>query len=282
MKAILTDITRCIGCDQCKEACYKQYNDGEVCLPSSDARDDLSETTWTTVVVRQEGRTLVPSRDDVHVSAEEVARDPTQGYVRKHCLHCLNPTCVSVCPVGAFHKDESTGAVVYDADKCIGCRYCMYACPFGIPRYEWGTAFPIVQKCMMCYERIQDGVQPACTEACSEGATEFGDRETLLAVAHDRIDKNPGRYLNHVYGEDEAGGTSVLYLTKPGVPLDFIFQKRVGVSPLPDYTHQWLTKVPSIGLGAALGVSGLFWTIRRRELLANGEAAVERNGRHAE
>jgi len=158
----------------------------------------------------------------------------------------------------------------------------MYACPFGIPRYEWGTPFPVVQKCSLCYDRQQEGKQPACTEICPEQATIFGEREELLQEAHRRIQDHPGRYMHHIYGEAEAGGTSVLYLTKPDVPLEFVgFNLRVGIDPLPIYTHQWLAKVPTIGLGAAIGMSGLFWIIQRRNRLAKGEIVsegIESNG----
>jgi len=280
MKAILTDITRCTGCDKCKEACYNLYNKGEVSIPSVDAKDDLSDMYWTTVVLYNEGRVYIKDKEvpgyPKEINEETVKEHPRAGFVRRHCLHCNEPTCVSVCPVGAFRKDHETGAVIYDSGRCIGCRYCMYACPYGIPRYEWGKPFPIVQKCLFCYDRIKRGEQPACTEVCPEGATLFGDRDELIAEAHRRIEKEPGRYLNHVYGENEAGGTSVLYITKPGVPLDFIFSPRLGVDPLPLYTYKWVLKVPMIGLGAAFALTGLFWVIQRRNRLAGGEILAER------
>ncbi len=283
MKAILTDITRCIGCDKCKEACYNLHNKGEICILSPDAQDDLSASHWTTVLLYSKGNLFVERLDSENpnfpknVNENNVKQMPQTAYIRKHCLHCMVPTCESVCPIGAFHKDQKTGAVIYDSYKCIGCRYCMYACPFGIPRYEWGTPFPIVQKCNMCYEQLKKGEQPACTKACTDEATVFGDRDELIALAHQRIKNEPNRYLNHVYGEKEAGGTSVLFLTKPQVPLDFLFSKRVGVKPLPLNTWKWLAKVPTIGLTAAIAGTGLYWIIKRRNELANGEEeALER------
>ncbi len=281
MKAILTDITRCVGCDKCKEACYNLHNKGEICVTSPDAKDDLSESTWTTVLLYHQGNLYVKDLDHEKlgfpegVTEENVISMPQTAFIRKQCLHCNEPTCEAVCPVGAFHKDHETGAVIYESHKCIGCRYCMYACPFGIPRYEWGTPFPVVQKCIMCYELIQEGKKPACTEACPEEATIFGDRDALIAEAHRRIEQEPGRYMNHVYGEHEAGGTAVLYLTKPQVPLDFLFHDRLGVDPLPSYTWEWLAKVPTIGLTAAIAGTGLFWIIKRRNELANGEEKLE-------
>jgi len=240
MKAILTDVTKCIGCDKCKEACHNQYNKNEVAILSEDASDDLSSAYWTTVVEPKE-----------------------EVFVRRHCLHCMDPTCVSVCPVGAFRKDEETGAVIYNDKICIGCRYCMYACPFGIPRYEWGTPFPLVQKCILCYDLLKQGEKPKCVEACPQEATIFGERDEMIKEAHRRIEESSDRYIDHVYGEHEAGGTCVLYVSN--VPLDFLgFRERVGVDPLSTYTWDWMAKVPTIGLGVAAAMSGVYWTIHRR------------------
>ncbi len=140
--AILTDTTKCNGCHECVAACKKQNH-----LPADvprrwDLEDGLSADNWTSIV---EG--------------------PERTLARKQCRHCLEPACVSVCPVGALHKTD-LGAVVYDASKCMGCRYCMMACPYGIPRYEWQAAVPYVRKCIFCYNRLAAGGQPSCTEAC--------------------------------------------------------------------------------------------------------------------
>ena len=123
-------------------------------------------------------------------------------------MHCNEPTCVSVCLVGAFKKTD-TGAVIYDETKCIGCRYCMQACPFEVPRYEWSSVSPRIQKCKMCYERIAAGGKTACAEACMFDATVFGDRDDLIKEARKRIDANPATYVNYIYGLTEVGGTSV-------------------------------------------------------------------------
>lgn len=271
-KAILTDVTRCVGCGKCKEVCHNLYNKGEVPILSRDAEDDLSEGNWTTLLLAHKGEVFGRGSGESgyprQITSETILQTPEAAFIRKHCLHCVNPTCEAVCPVGAFHRDTETGAVLYDSEKCIGCRYCMYACPFGVPRYEWGTAFPIVQKCVMCFSRITEGKQPACTEACAEGATTFGDRDTLVQEAWQRIEREPERYRRHVYGEKEAGGTSVLYITKPDVPLDFLFQDRVGVDPLPEHTWQWLAKVPTIGCSAGMVMTGLYWVINRRNELS--------------
>ncbi len=111
---ILTDVTRCVGCRACVYAC-KEIND----LPRDDAHM-LNSGTWTVV----EGRGGLN--------------------VRRQCMHCLDPACVSVCPVGALRKTPE-GPVVYDEDACMGCRYCMVACPYRVPKYVWDTVLPGMQ-----------------------------------------------------------------------------------------------------------------------------------------
>jgi len=198
MKAILTDTTKCIGCLECVSACKTTYS-----LPMDEPRiwqknDGLSARNWTSILQKEGGR-----------------------YIRKQCRHCAEPACASACPVGALHQTEM-GAVIYELNKCIGCRYCMMACPFGIPRYDWDKAVPYVRKCIMCYDNIKEGKQdqPACTAACPVEATIYGDRDELLKIAHERIKKEPDKYINKVYGEYEIGGTNVLYISD--IPLDFL------------------------------------------------------------
>ncbi|MEW6200875.1 MAG: 4Fe-4S dicluster domain-containing protein [bacterium] len=237
--AILTDVTKCIGCEECVAACKKTNSLGDD-LPVCDAPDDgLSATRWTSVI-----------------------RKPKKHYVRKQCRHCLNPACVSVCPVGALQK-TSIGAVTYDSTKCIGCRYCMMACPYGVPRYDWGKSVPYVRKCILCYDRLIAGKQPACTEACPAEATIFGDRGALLAEGKRRIQAAPKKYIPMVFGEFEIGGTSVLYLSD--IKLDFLgWQKDLGAEPLPELTWNAINKVPSMFFGVGLLMSGVYWVIDRR------------------
>ena len=169
-KAILTDITKCIGCLECVSAC-KQVNDLGMETPRTWQKNDgLSADNWTSILQK-----------------------PDNHYVRKQCRHCLEPACVSSCPVGALRKTPE-GAVIYDSGKCLGCRYCMMSCPFGIPRYDWDKTVPYIRKCILCYPRLKEGKQPACTEVCPTGATIFGDRDKLIAEAHLRIKENPGKY----------------------------------------------------------------------------------------
>jgi len=248
--AILTDTTKCTGCEACVAAC-KEANGLGKDRPRRWKRkiDDLSSSRFTTIL-----------------------RQPGGHFVRQQCRHCLEPACVSACIVGALRKTDE-GPVIYEADKCMGCRYCMLACPYGIPRYEWEKPVPYIRKCTMCFDRIKDGKQPACTEACPEGATIFGTRAEMLAVAHDRVQHNPNRYVNRVYGEHEVGGTSVLYIS--GQPLDFLgWKPELGNEPLPMLTWASLTKIPPVVVGMAAAMSGIYFIIGRRMKL-QAEAAAE-------
>lgn len=237
--AILTDTTKCNGCHECVAACKKE-NKLPLDLPRRwDLDDGLSARNWTSIV---EG--------------------PQQALVRKQCRHCLEPACASACPVGALHK-TSVGAVVYDAAKCMGCRYCMMACPYGIPRYEWQSAVPYVRKCILCYERITHGRQPACTEACPTKATIFGDRDQLLAEAHRRISDSPGAYVNNVWGEHDVGGSSVLYISN--VDLSFLTGGHSpGTQPLPSTTALAMEAVPFTFCGVLALMAGVNWIVDRR------------------
>ncbi len=238
-KAILTDITKCIGCLECVEAC-KIVNNLAMDQPKNWQKNDgLSAKNWTSVLEK-----------------------PGPHYIRKQCRHCLEPACASACPVGALHKTPE-GAVIYDSHKCLGCRYCMMACPYGIPRYDWDQAVPYIRKCILCYTLIKDGKQPACTQACPTGATIFGERDELIALAHDRIAENPGKYINKVWGEYEIGGTSVLYLSD--IDLGFLsYKPNMGTKPLPLTTSTAMKAVPFAFVGMGGAMLGLNWIIKRR------------------
>jgi formate dehydrogenase iron-sulfur subunit len=191
-----------------------------------------------------------------------IIQSPEGRPVRKFCRHCLEPACVSVCPVGAMYKTPE-GPVLYDSEKCMGCRYCMMACPFGIPRYEWDSPTPLVRKCTLCYDRLQQGELPACVEACPEQALVFGERDDLLTLAHNQIVAGAGKYQPKVYGETQVGGTSVMYISD--IPLDFLaVNGTAGEAPLPELTWEWLSKVPALSLVAGGLMAGLFCIIGRR------------------
>ncbi len=248
-KSLLIDVTKCVGCRECSRACADANG-----LPQEEATE-LSATHWTVVK---------GLNDD-------------QVFVRHLCMHCDSPTCVSACPVGALIKKE-TGAVIYDETKCFGCRYCMQACPFEIPRYEWGSITPRVQKCRMCYERVAGGGQTACAEACPTGATQFGDREELIKEARKRINENPGQYVDYIYGLREAGGTSVMYLS--AVPFDQLgLPTNVPMEAIPELSWRILSQIPKYTVAAGVVLFGVHWITARRTEVARFEAEERRSQR---
>jgi formate dehydrogenase iron-sulfur subunit len=240
--AILTDVTRCVGCLECVAAC-KRENDLQYDVPRVwQNNDGLSAQNWTSVLQRGENE-----------------------YVRKQCRHCLEPACASACPVGALHKTPE-GPVVYDSDKCLGCRYCMMACPYAIPRYDWDQKVPYVRKCIMCRDLLLQGKQPACTSACPYEATIFGERDTLLIEAHRRLAEHPDKYIQHIWGEHEVGGTSVLYISD--IDLGFLCYQPDLKTSLPHTTETAMNAVPFAFVGMGGAMLGLHWIIKRREKLS--------------
>ena len=203
-KGKLIDLTKCIGCRGCQVACKQWHN-----LPSESTSynkeftnpQNRSAYTWTLI----------------EFQTTEYEGKPAYTFTKTSCLHCEEPACQSVCIAGAIKKQES-GAVTIDADKCIGCRYCQVGCPFHVPKYEYDKWFPKMLKCNLCNDRITAGLKPACATTCPTGAITFGEREELLTLAKERIAKGGEKYINHIYGEHEAGGTAVMYLS--GVPLE--------------------------------------------------------------
>ena len=240
-KGILTDITKCIGCLECVAACKKTYG-LEMDVPRVWQKNDgLSANNWTSVIQK-----------------------PNKHFIRKQCRHCLEPACASACPVGALHKTDF-GAIIYDSDKCLGCRYCMMACPYGIPRYDWEEAVPYVRKCIMCYDKIKKGEQPSCTKACPTEATIFGNRDDLLIEARRRIKDNPEKYIDHVWGEHEVGGTSVLYISD--IDLGFLAYQPNLATSLPSTTELAMRSVPPVFVGIGAFMLGLNWIVKRRQKL---------------
>jgi formate dehydrogenase iron-sulfur subunit len=235
-RALLIDITRCVGCRACAAACKESHG-----FPGDPADDkDLGARAYTVVLDKGGDR-----------------------YVRRLCMHCVDPSCASACPVSALRKTP-TGPVVYDASRCLGCRYCMVACPFSVPRYEWDNPIPAVRKCDLCASRLAEGGINACAEACAFEATVAGTREELLAEAHRRIRENKDAYYPHVYGEEEVGGTSVLFLSP--VPFeDLGFKVNLGSRPLPELTWNALEKIPGLVTVGGAAMFAVWWITNRRE-----------------
>jgi Fe-S-cluster-containing dehydrogenase component len=244
--AVLVDTTLCVGCRGCEAACSEANQ-----LPPPAEGEKVMEAKRETDI-------------DVFTVVNKAEKAPgVERYAKRQCLHCLSPGCASACPVKAMTKSPA-GPVVYDATKCMGCRYCMIACPFEIPKYEYGSLMPRVRKCTFCAERQAAGLAPACTEVCPSGALTFGKRREMLDAAKTRIYQNPGRYVHHVYGEHEAGGTSWLYIS------DVDFEKlalRTGVPerPIPELVQGALSAPPFVMTLWPPLLMGLYVFSRRRD-----------------
>ena len=259
---VLYDISKCVGCRQCEAAC-NTVND----LPKPETSfDDLS-------VLNKKRRT---DQDHFTVVNRFHPKGRKPRFAKIQCNHCQEPACASVCFVRAFRKSQ-VGPVIYHADLCVGCRYCMVACPFDVPAYEYDEAIsPRVRKCDMCFERISGGKLPGCVSACPKEALIFGKRDDLLAIAKERIAKFPGKYVDHVYGEKEMGGTAWLYISD--VPFEEVGMRMDLVStPAPALTSGALGVVPMVvGLWPVF-LTGMYGMTKRREKVAAQEqkAAVE-------
>lgn len=263
----LVDLTRCVGCRKCEQACNRVNElpppERSFENPTVLNRKRRPDEKAYTVVNRYFPGKLSPQNELV----------PT--YVKIQCMHCQDPACASACIVGALTK-KADGSVHYDASKCIGCRYCMVACPFEIPAYEYhDPIMPRVMKCTFCHERIaqEDGL-PGCAEICPVEAITFGKRSTLQEVARKRIRDNPAEYIDHIYGEHEVGGTSWMYLS--GAPFDKLGFIRVPDQPTPTlsesiqhtlFSYLW-SPILLFGL-----LSGVMWTSHK-----NGATPPEDKG----
>ncbi|NNE45046.1 MAG: 4Fe-4S binding protein [Rhodothermales bacterium] len=224
---VLVDTTRCIGCRSCEVACGMAHdlhvpdvqNDGAL-----DEKRTTSERQWTVV-----------NRYDT---------DAGEVFVKKQCMHCWQPACASACLTNAMHKTKE-GPVIWRSDKCMGCRFCMVSCPFDVPKFEYDSWNPRIQKCTMCWDRLQQGQEPACVKACPTDALTFGPKRELMEIARIRIYNHPDRYVHKIYGEHEVGGTGWLYLS--AVPFEQLgFRMDLGTTPYPEYTRDFLYGVPVV------------------------------------
>jgi Fe-S-cluster-containing dehydrogenase component len=263
----LVDLTRCIGCRKCEEACNRVN-----ALPSPD-RSFEDPTVLNKLRRPDEKAFTVVNRYFPGKLDKQNQLVPT--FVKIQCMHCQDPACASACIVGALTK-SANGSVHYDVSKCIGCRYCMVACPFEIPAYEYHDPItPKVMKCTFCYERIsREGGLPGCAEICPVEAITFGKRSTLLSVAKKRIKENPAKYIDHIYGETEVGGTSWMYIS--GVPFEQLGFIDVPDRPTPKlaetiqhtlFSYLW-SPIVLFGL-----LGGVMWTSHK-----NGSSADREKG----
>jgi len=255
--AILTDLTKCIGCRKCEEAC-SVVND----LPAPAKLGD-------TGIFDKKRRTKASSFTVVNryaVGGKDVFR-------KIQCMHCQEPACATACFVKAFTKNPD-GSVTYNPAYCVGCRYCMVACPFNIPAYDYNKALdPQVRKCTMCHSRQQEGKLPGCVEACPTGALIFGKRKDILEIARKRIAEHPERYINHIYGEHEMGGTA--WLTISGVDFSKVgMREDLGSKAAAEYTTGVLGALPMVVGFWPVVLGGAYYMNKRRDEIAREEQEV--------
>jgi len=260
---VLVDTTLCVGCRGCEAACA-EANGLPAPAEGGAVFDEKRETA-----------------QQVFTVVNRFEKSPgVERYVKRQCMHCVAPACASACPVRAMDK-LPTGPVVYDATRCMGCRYCMIACPFDVPKYEYESNMPRVRKCTFCATRQAEGKPPACTEVCPSGALRFGKRSELIEVAKTRIYQNPDRYVHHVYGELEAGGTSWLYLTD--VPFEQLaFPTDVGTRAYPDLVTGALGAPPFVMTLWPPLLMGIYAFSHRKEAASEdeGHGKAEKEDHH--
>lgn len=268
----LVDLTRCIGCRKCEQACNTVQH-----LPAPDRPFDDLLVMETKRRMTARAFTVV---NRYHTGAVDEQGRLVPTFVKLQCMHCVDPACVSACPVGALTRGEN-GAVHYDASRCIGCRYCMVSCPFQVPCYEYEDPLtPRVRKCTFCMdERLSEGKVPGCVGICPVEALTFGRRDQLLEAAKRRIQGDPGRYVPHIYGEREVGGTGWMYLS--GVPFERLGFQRLPHKAMPRlpeaiqhglYSYLWAPAV----LFAALG--GVMKVLERKASRAAPEEKTDETG----
>jgi formate dehydrogenase iron-sulfur subunit len=271
-KAMLIDTTRCIGCRACQTSC-KSWNN----LPA--APSTFSESWSNPRFLSSTDFTRIIFREDIHPDGQV-----GWHFIKRQCMHCNDPACVSACPVAALIKLES-GPVVYDDSRCIGCRYCMMACPFQIPKFQWEAAVPYIRKCTFCADRQAAGLQPACSATCPTGALLFGDRKGLIAEGWNRLRQHPEQYHREVYGEKIAGGTAKLYLTAHGFEALELHHRgfRTDLGDIPQGVHgrEWMARVPFVGLAMGGLTLGLYTLNKRRAAVAAHEAQESKQGKEA-
>jgi formate dehydrogenase iron-sulfur subunit len=251
----LIDTTVCVGCRKCEWACKNAHQ-----LPTSSI-DTYDDRTVFNQRRRPDDKSLTVVNEYTNGNHEKFPID-----VKVQCMHCDHPACVSACIVGAFSKQEN-GTVLWDTNRCIGCRYCMVACPFQIPAFEFEKVLkPDIKKCDFCIDRTANGNLPACTEICPVEAITYGHREDLVKAAHQKIKLYPNRYINRVFGEYEVGGTSWIYLaSKEFEKLDF---PKLGKDPAPGVSETiqhgiFAYFVPPVALYALLG--GVMWINKNKK-----------------
>lgn len=255
--AILFDSSRCTGCRGCQVAC-KCWND----LPSAPtAENPYDSLSWNGNFTQPADlnsctRLIMTFKD---FESETSQKRVGWAFGRRSCQHCTNAGCVNMCPAGALYKDEETGMVTHDQEKCIGCQNCSAACPFDVPRYEDRGGKTVINKCYGCVDRIQNGMMPACVTTCQSGALQFGERNEMIALAHERLAflKDRGYEDACVYGENEMDGLHIVQVLKHGMDAHgAVANPQI---PAAAFLSGIMKPVTAIGAGATvLGLAAMF------------------------
>lgn len=273
---ILYDSTLCVGCQVCMVACKRANNMPPEFEGSQQRWDNPADLSAKTLNIIKKYENGIRKTKDTEIDG--------YAFVKRHCMHCVDPACVSACPASAMTKDSGTGIVMYNKAACIGCRYCQVACPFNIPKFEWDDPFPKIVKCQLCNHLLAKGQIPACCSECPTGASLFGPVKDLATEAERRLNMAAGKhyefpvsemssakiqvhnakkYTPHVYGKNEGGGTQVFMLS--GVSFN-----KLGLPMLPDRSYTAIAEniqhtlykglmLPIIAFG------GLIYLVRRTE-----------------
>jgi len=263
-KALLHDMTRCVGCRGCQIAC-KQWNERPAeetkffAGPGYQNPGDLSDKTYTLITYNE---VKISDRFD-------------WVFGKLQCKHCETPACEQICPVNAITKTD-TGATVVDRSECIGCMQCATVCPFDIPRYD-AEDMNRMHKCWLCFDRLSAGDVPACAKACAPCAIITGDRDEILKEAKQRIALNPGKYIDAIYGLEEAGGTCVFHISN--VPFEVLgfnidVPKKVIKVARAEIAPTFKEYVAMAGTAPAVFVLGVGWVINRRVQMEKSEKTV--------
>jgi len=242
---VLVDTTKCINCKLC-EIGWAEINGLETPDHSKEAISVYRPTTDKAYTVVNKYKTKKGKKLSVKIQ----------------CMHCLSAGCQSACPVGAFHKEDE-GAVTWH-ENCFGCRYCMVACPFDIPKFEYDTPAPEIKKCTFCFDqKLSKGETPACVSACPTDTLKFGKRSELIEHARKLIEANPDQYVDHIFGEKEVGGTSWMYLSS--VPFDEIgFKTDMGEKAIPEYSKPFMDTVHVIDFVAPPLLLGMGYLAKKK------------------
>jgi Fe-S-cluster-containing dehydrogenase component len=260
---ILVDTTRCIGCRRCEKACAEVNG-----LPIPDISESKNEEVL---------QNIRKTTDTQYTIINKYETEKGSFFVPRRCMHCNQPGCVAACLVKAMKK-RPAGHVTWDLN-CIGCRLCMISCPFDIPKFEYNKAIPRIQKCNLCWNRYNEGALPGCVEACPTGALMFGERRQILEEGERRIATNPDKYIDHIYGEYEVGGTSHLYLS--AVPFEQIgFRKDLGTTPYPEYSTGFLYAVPFIFVLWPIVMLGMNRATKKSKQEHGEHTEDEKKGKH--